>query len=199
MVRFAGSAKLTPSDALTPELLTPLVSKLFTQKQYGFTGADFNVAASKFPAGLQIRCWEANDIEKHFPADRIADLKARRVERERAREECEHMLFAMSDADKAALLEGKLDDVPGQKKQESRVSRETTAGTDSSRRSASPTKKAKNKISDEDKERAREEKEKAREEKERLKEQKEAEKEVKRLAKQAERDAKKQAEEEKKA
>lgn len=186
--------------------MLPLVPKLFTQKQYGFTAADFNVAASKFPAGLQIRCWEANDLEKYFPADRIDDLKARRIERERAREECEHMLFAMSDADKAALLEGKLDDAPGQKKQDSRKSREATAATDSSRRSASPSKKPRVKLSDEEKEKAKEEKEKAKEEKEkakeekeRLKEQKEAEKEAKRLAKQAERDAKKQEQEEKKA
>lgn len=122
------------------------------------------------------------------------------------------MLFAMFNADKAALLEGKLEDIPGQKKQDSRKSRETTAATDSSRRSASPSKQARVKLTDEEKEKAREEKEKAKEEKdrakeekekakeekERLKEQKEAEKEAKRLAKQAERDAKKQEQEEKK-
>lgn len=193
------------SDNLSPELLSPLVSKLFTQKHYGFTAADFNVAASRFPAGLQIRCWEANDLEKYFPADRIADLKARRLERERAREECEYMLFAMSDADKAALLEGKLEDAPGTKKTDSRTSREATAATDSSRRSVSPSKKSRARTAEEDaeakekREKAKEEKEKAREEKERLKEQKEAEKEAKRLAKQAERDAKRQEQEEKKA
>ena len=75
------------------------------------------------------------------------------------------MLFAMSDADKTALLEGKLDDIPGQKKQESRKSREATAATDSSRRSASPSKKPRVKLTDEEKEEAREEKEKAKEEK----------------------------------
>lgn len=188
------------------------MSKLFTLKQYGFTAADFGIAASKLPGGLQIRCWEANDPEKYFPADRIADLKARRVVRERAREDCELMLFGKSDEEKSALLEGKVDGSSGPSHNRSRASREASAVTDSSRRSVSPSRKLKTKLSEaekekvreekekakEEKEKAKEEKERAKEEKEKLKEQKEAEKEAKRLAKQAERDAKKQEQEEKK-
>lgn len=173
--------------------------KLFTLKHYGFTSADFNIAASKLPAGLQIRCWEANDLEKYFPADRIADLKARRAVRERAREDCELMLFGKSDDEKAALLEGKVDHISGGSGRDARASREASVATDSTRRSISPSRKLKAKLNDVEKEKAREEREKAKEEKEKLKEQKEAEKEAKRLAKQAERDAKKLEQEEKKA
>ncbi|BEI85303.1 hypothetical protein CcaverHIS002_0507040 [Cutaneotrichosporon cavernicola] len=91
-------------DTLKNELLTPLVTQLFTLKQYGFQSSDFGV--SRIPARLQIRCWEANDLDKYFPAERVSELLARRAEREHAREECERLLAGMSDAEKSEFLKG---------------------------------------------------------------------------------------------
>lgn len=149
-----------------------MVSKLFTLKQYGFLPTDFGIAASKLPAGLQIRCWEANNASQYFPEDQLAVLEARRSEREHAREECERLLAGLDEAGKTALLKGEkiapklvaeLDSKPAEiaKEQEdivmktplsspakagpssARRSREGTACSDSSRRSVSPSKKGK--------------------------------------------------------
>ncbi|GMK55693.1 hypothetical protein CspeluHIS016_0207490 [Cutaneotrichosporon spelunceum] len=91
-------------DTLKNELLAPLIAQLFTLKQYGFQPSDFGV--SRIPARLQIRCWETNDLDKYFPAERVSELLARRTEREHAREECELMLADMDDAEKADFLKG---------------------------------------------------------------------------------------------
>lgn len=146
------------------ELLVPLITKLFDIKQYGFKPADFGV--TRIPAGLQIRCWEAKDLNQYFPADKVAELAARRAEREQAREECERMLAAMDDAEKAEFLKGdkaekveKKGDTEDKPKVEnaaaastssavpspakSRATRGTSTASDSRARSTSPIKRGK--------------------------------------------------------
>lgn len=123
--------------------------------------SDFGSSSSKFPAGLQIRCWEATDLDKYFPADKVPDLIERRTERENARKACEAILEGLDDIERQELFKGdkatkdttKEADVvaipspvkgmPSPLKDRGRQSREGTAATDSSRRSASPTKKSK--------------------------------------------------------
>jgi hypothetical protein len=145
-------------DTLKNELLAPLVAQLFTMKQYGFQPSDFGV--SRIPARLQIRCWEANDLDKHFPANRVPELEARRAEREQAREECERMLAGMDDAEKAEFLKNEKVDKKDDKPDSDAAGPSTSASSDfkspikarstrensaaSSRaRSASPSKRAK--------------------------------------------------------
>ncbi|CAK9781242.1 hypothetical protein CC85DRAFT_286041 [Cutaneotrichosporon oleaginosum] len=91
-------------DTLRNELLTPLVEKLFSFKQYGFRPSDFS--GLRVPTRMQIRCWEVNDLDKYFPADRVLELKARRAERERAREEVERMLASMDSIERNDWLRG---------------------------------------------------------------------------------------------
>ncbi|WRT65688.1 uncharacterized protein IL334_002633 [Kwoniella shivajii] len=152
-------------DPLPNEAVIPLIPKLFTLKQYGFLPSDFSPSTStvKIPAALQIRSWEANDLEQHFPADQIDELITRTRMREQAREDCLRILDGLDDIEKIELIKGdkdkgkdvkevkeikdkvvKEDLVPESPRVDSRKSREGTANTvDSSRRSASPTKKTK--------------------------------------------------------
>lgn len=81
------------------------MKQLFSLTQYGFTAADFGGGA-RFPAGLQIRVWEANDVNKYFPAENVAYVLDRRAERQRAREECIRLLAAMDDLEKHELFKG---------------------------------------------------------------------------------------------
>ncbi|WWD16524.1 hypothetical protein CI109_100951 [Kwoniella shandongensis] len=177
-------------DPLPSDALAPLIPRLFTLRQYGFTPSDFSPSASssstKIPAALQIRCWEANDLQKYYPAEQEEVLLARRQEREQARERCLQILDGLDDIEKLELVKGdKLDKgekaVKTEKAEKAekavkvekvdksetgtpvkeakqrktkdtdespraegrRKSREGTANTVDSRRSASPTKKAK--------------------------------------------------------
>ncbi|KAK8861567.1 hypothetical protein IAR55_002389 [Kwoniella newhampshirensis] len=174
-------------DPLPFDALAPIIPKLFTLRQYGFIPSDFTPSTSssstKIPSALQIRCWEANDLEKFYAIDQVDTLLARRREREVARERCVQILRGLDDIEKLELVKGdKLDkgekvekpdrpekiakvdrvetvesgtpskDVKQRKTKEieespradgRRKSREGTANTVDSRRSASPTKKAK--------------------------------------------------------
>ncbi|WWC68642.1 uncharacterized protein I206_102573 [Kwoniella pini CBS 10737] len=151
-------------DPLPNETLTSLIPKLFALKQYGIVPADFSPSTStaKVPAALQIRCWEATDVAKHFSASQLEEVLARRREREQAREECERILNGLDDIEKLELIKGdkadksqakdvkepervaKADEVEQSPLISRRKSREGTANTVESRgRSASPTKKGK--------------------------------------------------------
>ncbi|KAK4683630.1 hypothetical protein P7C73_g6605, partial [Tremellales sp. Uapishka_1] len=95
------------SDPLSAEILSPLVQKLFTLRQFGFMASDYAPASStKIPAALQIRSWEANDIDAYFPEDQREIVKSRRQEREAARLECLKMLERMDDVEKLELFKG---------------------------------------------------------------------------------------------
>ncbi|WWC96983.1 hypothetical protein V866_003860 [Kwoniella sp. B9012] len=151
-------------DPLPNESLTPLIPKLFTLHQYGFLPSDFAPSSSttKVPAALQIRCWEANDLQKHFPSDQLEELLIRRKAREQAREECVKILDGLDDIEKLELIKGdkvdkgslkeakekvvvaKTEEVEESPRIARRKDREGTANTVESRgRSASPTKKGK--------------------------------------------------------
>lgn len=92
----------------------PLVDKLFDLKQYGFQPSDFGVA--RIPAGLQIRCWEAKNLDTYFPSDRVPELLSRRAEREQARQECERIVGDMDDVEKTEFLKGDKTTEKGAKK-----------------------------------------------------------------------------------
>ncbi|WWC87861.1 uncharacterized protein L201_002758 [Kwoniella dendrophila CBS 6074] len=150
-------------DPLPNESLTPLIPKLFSLTQYGFLPSDFSPSTSttKIPAALQIRCWEANDIQKYFSSDQLEGILARKKEREQAREECLRILNGLDDIERLELIKGdKVDKNQTKEVKEKpakveevveesprlgrRKSREGTANTVESRgRSASPNKKSK--------------------------------------------------------
>ena len=75
---------------------------------YGLAPSDFgpSSSSSKVPAGLQIRCWEANQPEKYFTEEQCGMLSVRREERTRARAECLKLLDAMDDLEKLDFLKG---------------------------------------------------------------------------------------------
>lgn len=110
MVRVLADADHLTLDLLDPELLTPLVTKLFKLTNYGFQPEDFGVTQSKFAVGLQIRCWEAKDLDKYFPADRLADLRSRQEVRQRAREQCDRFIATVDEAGRAEILKGEVVD-----------------------------------------------------------------------------------------
>jgi len=114
MVSRGPLTQLTRIDILPVDLLADPVKKLFTLTQYGFLASDFGAAASRFPASLQSRVWEANDVKKYFPEENVEHILERRAERERAREECVRIVAAMDDAEKSEIIKGDKakDDVP---------------------------------------------------------------------------------------
>jgi len=86
-----------------------VIPKLFDIKDYGFISTDFVPASSssaKLPAGLQIQCWEAKELEIYFSKEQCETLMSRREERNRARAECLRLLEAMDDVEKMELLKG---------------------------------------------------------------------------------------------
>lgn len=100
---------LTPPDLIPANILTPLIPKLFTQKNYGLLPSDFPSTSSssiKIPAPLQIRRWEAIDPEKYFPAEHHPAIRARAAERERVRAECLRLLGELDDVEARDLIKG---------------------------------------------------------------------------------------------
>nr|XP_018264705.1 uncharacterized protein I303_02882 [Kwoniella dejecticola CBS 10117]OBR86863.1 hypothetical protein I303_02882 [Kwoniella dejecticola CBS 10117] len=95
-------------DPLPNEVIAPLITRFFTMKHYGFVPSDFSPSTStvKIPAALQIRCWEANDVEQHFPAGQTEEIVTRRKEREQAREDCLRILTGLDDIEKLELIKG---------------------------------------------------------------------------------------------
>ena len=98
----------TVADTLAADALTPLISKLFSQKDYGFLVSDFLPSSSttKLPAALQLRYWEVNEPEKYFLGDQLGIVISRVEERRRARAECLRLLEDMDDIEKLELLKG---------------------------------------------------------------------------------------------
>nr|XP_019050366.1 hypothetical protein I302_00796 [Kwoniella bestiolae CBS 10118]OCF29296.1 hypothetical protein I302_00796 [Kwoniella bestiolae CBS 10118] len=160
-LKSALNAVKDGQDPLPNETLSPLIPKLFTLHQYGFLPSDFSPSSSttKVPAALQIRCWEANDLQKYFPADQLEEIMRRRKEREAARQECLRILHGLDDIEKLELIKGdkadkssvkevkdkaKTEEVAASPRIGRRQEREGTANTVESRgRSTSPTKKSK--------------------------------------------------------
>ncbi|WVR03828.1 hypothetical protein IAU60_000824 [Kwoniella sp. DSM 27419] len=107
---FAKHVKtnLGGQEQLPLEAIMALIPKLFTMAQYGFLPSDFTPSSSslKVPAALQIRCWEANDIQKYSAPDQVEELLARRRERELARTECLRILESLDDVEKLELVKG---------------------------------------------------------------------------------------------
>jgi hypothetical protein len=206
--------KLTFPDILSTDLLVAPVKQLFALKQYGFLGSDLNIAQSRLPASLQIRCWEANDVEKYFPDESVAKLLERRGERERARDECVRLAADLDDTEKHDLVKGDKvkDDGPtpvAKLKQATLRSRDITPTASSShQQTASPTKRTKVAADDvrgthaiqltpQDEERRKQEEKEAklaeREERKREAEEKRKEAEEKKAEREAERKAKQAA------
>ncbi|KAL1406406.1 hypothetical protein Q8F55_008105 [Vanrija albida] len=106
------AAELTKGDddLLDAEILTPLVPKLFKLTNYGFQPEDFGVTPSKFAVGLQIRCWEAKELDKYFPEDRLPELRARQQVRQQAREQCDRFIAPVDEAGRAEILKGEVVD-----------------------------------------------------------------------------------------
>ncbi|ORY24369.1 hypothetical protein BCR39DRAFT_546875 [Naematelia encephala] len=131
-----------------------LIPSLFDQVDYGYTPssfAPFNIT-TKLPTSLQSKFWEAREADRWFTSEQVAILDERRKERERAREECLKLLDALDDVEKLELLTGEAKEIRVMKPDEptdyqplveQRMSREGTANTTDSRRSASPTRKSK--------------------------------------------------------
>ena len=95
------------TDLLPIDTLTPLVSRLFTRRDYGFIPSDFSPSSTvKVPATLQIRCWEANEPEKYLSGDQLDMLETRKAERTKAREECLRFLIEMDDVGKLDFIKG---------------------------------------------------------------------------------------------
>ncbi len=113
-------------DRIPNEVILSLIPNLFTLKQYGFTSSDFPNATSKIPASLQIRCWEANDVEKYFPSDQVEIMLTRRKERESTREMIQSMLEGMDDIEKVELIKGEKLDKSVDKPKEAERFREMT-------------------------------------------------------------------------
>lgn len=100
-------------DTLPAQIITPLVSKLFTQQHYGLIPSDFPSSSSapvKIPAALQIRRWEANTPETYFAAEHHPALSARKAERDRVRAECVRILGVLDDVESRDLVKGDKDD-----------------------------------------------------------------------------------------
>lgn len=100
---------MTCLDSLPSQLVTPLISKLFTQSHYGLIPSDFPSSSSapvKIPAALQIRRWEANEPLKYFPAEHHEVLSARKAEREKVRAECVRILGQLDDVEARELVKG---------------------------------------------------------------------------------------------
>lgn len=146
-------------ETLSMDAVSALIPKLFQLQHYGYLPTDFPSSSSsvpKIPASLQIRRWEAINPEAYFSAEQCQTLKQRQAERVAARQECLRLLAAMDDVERWELVKGdgkdkgeSKEEVPGlpasltQSPSVLRRSRENTAGTANSRRSASPVKKGK--------------------------------------------------------
>lgn len=100
-------AMLTQIDIISNDVWTALIPRLFTLKQYGFLACDFPSTSGgprKFPAGLQIRCWEARDPERYFTLEQREVVLERQKEREAARSEVLAILKTMDDVEILELL-----------------------------------------------------------------------------------------------
>lgn len=143
---------------IAPAAWTAVIPKLFKLELYGFLATDFpssSTGSTRIPVALQIRSWEPKE-EKYLSGEQISTINARRDERRAARREVEQALKDMDDVDAHELLKGEAEDRPKEKKRikpvvatdspisikaDSRKSREGTAASGTSRRSASPSKK----------------------------------------------------------
>lgn len=102
--RTHSSVAVLPNDTLSA-----VTHLLFNAQDYGFQITDFSASSSstsKLPVSLQIRCWEAKELEKYFSAEQCTELRARKEERTRARMECLRLLEGMDDVEKMELLKG---------------------------------------------------------------------------------------------
>ncbi|WVO13288.1 hypothetical protein L204_100901 [Cryptococcus depauperatus] len=93
-------------NCLSDNVLSHMAGQLFSFCQYGFVPTDFNFI-NKIPVALQIRRWEVKNLERWFPSDQQETLRMRRLEREKARQDCLEILNGLDDAEKYQLVTGK--------------------------------------------------------------------------------------------
>lgn len=109
-----------------------MVDGIFTLVQYGVQPTDFPSSSSgtrRIPAALTSRCWEVRD--EYLSAEQLAILAPRREERRAARTEVERVLKGLDDIELLELLQT-------DKRKDSPRTREGTAASATSRRSATP-------------------------------------------------------------
>lgn len=110
LVCLWSPSRADSSETLPAELLAPLIPKLFKLTHYGLLPGDFPSSSTssniKIPASLQIRRWEAIELERYIPAEHLDAANSRKAERVRVREECVRILKEMDDIEAYDLVKG---------------------------------------------------------------------------------------------
>jgi hypothetical protein len=93
---------------LSNETIAKVIPLLFDVTDFGLLSTDFPPSANdvKLPVGLQLRCWEAKDLDQYYTPEECGIWHARVEERKRVREECLRILEGLDDVEKVELLRG---------------------------------------------------------------------------------------------